>query len=442
MTSERPYLSVVVCTRNDDHGGGLLERTQVFMDSFLQQCEKYQIESELIFVEWNPPEDRPTLKDILRLPKNAGICRVRIIQVPKQVHMKLKKSVVLPFFQMIAKNVGIRVARGRFILATNVDIIFSDSLMAFIGRKNLSPGNLYRTDRYDIPPKIEGETLDQKLAFCLNNSVRVCRIDGTYNFETCELSRIYPRKNIRVPDYLVGFVGMAQSAYLDLRRFQRKQAKTNSKAATQSIQSTFGIYQFANRIYSILKQTRMPRHKGELESVFTGLNSIMTTAIREYLTQSSSFIIMLSTPPVRLHTNACGDFTLMAREDWFRIRGYAEFELFSLHIDSLLVYSAYFAGLQEICLADPIFHMDHTLGWAHAEKNPDRYLQELDRRGVPYLNYEDFLSLVATMAHSKNVTFNRKNWGLVNEQLSEISVSSIGNSSQGAGQALVQMVGH
>jgi hypothetical protein len=33
---------------------------------------------------------------------------------------------------MIAKNVGIRRARGRFVLATNVDILLDDALVRFL----------------------------------------------------------------------------------------------------------------------------------------------------------------------------------------------------------------------------------------------------------------------------------------------------------------------
>ena len=34
---------------------------------------------------------------------------------------------------MIAKNAGIRRARGQFVLATNIDIIFSNELVGFLG---------------------------------------------------------------------------------------------------------------------------------------------------------------------------------------------------------------------------------------------------------------------------------------------------------------------
>ena len=45
---------------------------------------------------------------------------------------ELKASERLPLFQMIGKNVGIRRSRAPFVLATNVDIIFSDALFSFL----------------------------------------------------------------------------------------------------------------------------------------------------------------------------------------------------------------------------------------------------------------------------------------------------------------------
>src|SRR6266508_1631698 len=99
-----PYLSLVVTARNDDHGGNLLGRMQAFVSGWIEQARRHQIPSELIVVEWNPPDGRYD-------------------------HAK-----ALPLYQMIAKNVGIRRARGRFILATNIDILISSELAVFIAR--------------------------------------------------------------------------------------------------------------------------------------------------------------------------------------------------------------------------------------------------------------------------------------------------------------------
>ena len=50
---------------------------------------------------------------------------------------------------MIAKNVGIRRARGQFILATNIDILFSDELAEYLATRRLEHGRMYRIDRHD-----------------------------------------------------------------------------------------------------------------------------------------------------------------------------------------------------------------------------------------------------------------------------------------------------
>src|SRR5262249_28099540 len=65
-----------------------------------------------------------------------------------------------------------------------------------------------------------------------------------------------------------------------------------------------------------------------------------------------------------LQTNACGDFTLLAREVWFAMRGYAELDIFSMHLDSLLCHAAHHGGAQECLLGEPmrIFHIEHAAG--------------------------------------------------------------------------------
>src|ERR1051326_3378979 len=133
-----PYLSVLAASRNDDHGGDPLIRTQIFITNFALQCEKYSLPAELIIVDWNPVSDRPGLAAVLELPPQASYVRARVVTVPQPLHRRLKYADQLPLFQMIAKNAGLRRAKGQFILATNIDIIFSDELMQFISKQNLS----------------------------------------------------------------------------------------------------------------------------------------------------------------------------------------------------------------------------------------------------------------------------------------------------------------
>ena len=117
--------------RNDDHGGNLLGRMQAFVNNWLNQARRFGLASELIIVEWNPPPDRPKLQTMLRWPASCA-CTFRFIEVPPELHRILEFGDALPLFQMIGKNVGIRRARGRFVLSTNVDIILSNELIDVI----------------------------------------------------------------------------------------------------------------------------------------------------------------------------------------------------------------------------------------------------------------------------------------------------------------------
>jgi hypothetical protein len=176
-------LSVVTAARNDDHGGNLLGRTQVFVDAWINQAKRHNLSSELIIVEWNPPAGRERLAKALRWPIDTGPCEVRIIEVPPEVHARYRQAPALPLYQMIAKNVGIRRARGAFILATNIDIVFSDELFRFLASQRLERGRMYRIDRHDVMRDVPVDgTLDEQLAYCGSHLIRVNAREGIYRF--------------------------------------------------------------------------------------------------------------------------------------------------------------------------------------------------------------------------------------------------------------------
>ena len=89
------------------------------------------------------------------------------------MHAQLAHSEKLPLFQMIAKNVGIRRARGRYVLATNIDILFPDACMVYM-RDRLRSGRLYRTVRYDVPADLPQDVpLGDLLSFCRREIFRL-----------------------------------------------------------------------------------------------------------------------------------------------------------------------------------------------------------------------------------------------------------------------------
>lgn len=143
-------LSIVVTTRNDTHVEQMQERTEAFLNNIEYLSNKYQVNTELIIVEWNPPEDRPPVSEAYKFPANNQFLTIRIVTVTNDIHWSYDFSKNFPLFQMIGKNVGIRRSRGKFVLATNIDVLLSEKLFRYITNNDLSKNTLYRSDRWDI----------------------------------------------------------------------------------------------------------------------------------------------------------------------------------------------------------------------------------------------------------------------------------------------------
>ena len=169
-----PYLSVVISSRNDDHGDNLLRRMQVSLNGLLEQLEKNRIESELIMVEWNPPADKPPLKDVIKWPNLLRYCTVRVIVVPYSIHQRYRGSDKMPMIREVAVNCGIRRARGQFILPGAIDLLYSEELMSYIAARSLRVDEEYRIDRRDVEKGVvQFDTLKEQLEYCKKNTIRI-----------------------------------------------------------------------------------------------------------------------------------------------------------------------------------------------------------------------------------------------------------------------------
>lgn len=90
---------------------------------------------------------------------------------------------------MIAKNVGIRRAKGAIILCTNVDLLFSDPLFKFLSARNLRKDIVYRANRCDVPDELDPQwSFEQQLDWCSRNTVR--RIGRDRNFKNINLEAL------------------------------------------------------------------------------------------------------------------------------------------------------------------------------------------------------------------------------------------------------------
>jgi len=179
--SQAPYISVVATSRNDDHGGNMLRRMQIFMNAWIEQCRRHALASELVLVEWNPPPGRASLSEVLQWPADPGPCEVRIVTVPEAIHRRYRHADSLPLFQMIGKNVGIRRARAPFVLVTNVDILFNDELVSYLASGRLEKGRFYRIDRSDAMSEVPLEaSVVGQLEYCRTHLLRVNQREATF----------------------------------------------------------------------------------------------------------------------------------------------------------------------------------------------------------------------------------------------------------------------
>jgi hypothetical protein len=185
---QRPYLSIVAASRNDDHGGDILKRMHLFVSGLLEQSRRHRLPVELVLVEWNPPPDRPRLHEVLPKP-SAGDCLTRrYITVPASIHCQYRHAREIPLFQMIAKNVGIRRACGAFILCTNVDLLFSERLFCLLAENSFRGDTYYRANRCDVTDGIDlNWDLAQQLAWCERSIIRRWGRDPRYKNISLEL---------------------------------------------------------------------------------------------------------------------------------------------------------------------------------------------------------------------------------------------------------------
>jgi len=184
----RPRITFVVPSRNDAYGGGQLRRLDMTVSSLIHQAERHKLVSELILVDWNPPADQARLKDALHWPERTKYCTVRAIEVPPQIHQQLPLSDKLPILVHRARNVGIRRARGQFILPLGTDVLLSDPLMQYLASAELDAGVMYRTDRFDVPVDVlDLAGVEARLAFCAHNVMQVHTAAGTSTTEELPL---------------------------------------------------------------------------------------------------------------------------------------------------------------------------------------------------------------------------------------------------------------
>jgi hypothetical protein len=148
--STRPYLTIIATGRNDDFGGDFNGRFLRALDFNHRQLAGAGIAYEFLFVEWCPMDRRPLLASLLADEFAGTSLPLRSFVVDPAYHDALSLNPRLQFQEFIAKNVGLRRARGEFVLTTNTDIYLSRGVIAHLQQRALEPGVLYRAARHDL----------------------------------------------------------------------------------------------------------------------------------------------------------------------------------------------------------------------------------------------------------------------------------------------------
>jgi len=146
-----PYLTIVVTGRNDDFGGDFNTRFFAAL-RFNHDClHAAGIPHEFVFVEWRPIAGKPYLATLTAeaFPELSG-SDLRSYVVDAAYHDALSLNPRIQFQEFIAKNVGIRRARGEFVLTTNTDIYLGRGVRDLLAGQSLSPRVLYRAPRHDL----------------------------------------------------------------------------------------------------------------------------------------------------------------------------------------------------------------------------------------------------------------------------------------------------
>lgn len=321
----------------------MYRRMRTCLFGFFEQAERHKLNSEIVLVDWNPPKNKPLLKDAYKWPKTARYCTIRIIVVPASIHQRYEHNDKIPINNDVAHNVAIRHAKGTFILSSPIDILFSDELFRFLASEPLEEDRFYLANCYGVKRRVtQLDSLENQLSYCRRNIIWTC------------------------------------------------------------------IY-----------EPRKP---------YPGIGGIPG-----------------------LHTGSQGNFQLLHRKYWNKVRGFPEIDFLPAGTDSILSYMLYLAGAKVVGLPEPmrVYHIDHETRTNAPESNwlirtglryvlPKSLLAWLRtcmrrfiplrtiraRLGISQRSFSELQTILSDLVHNRrSYIFNDETWGLGQEDLEEFVVT-------------------
>lgn len=164
-------ITITWVSRNDDHGGNLIPRIQASLDSLVEYRDMFGLDVEVAFVEWNPPTDTLSLRQVLSFPDNFPL---RWYIVPPELHQKFQNWERFTLWNHIGTNVGMRRAKGNWVLATTHDIIFSKQMAQILAKEEFSSSCFYRAVRVDGHTNLKQDlSTEERIRQMVQNVIRI-----------------------------------------------------------------------------------------------------------------------------------------------------------------------------------------------------------------------------------------------------------------------------
>jgi hypothetical protein len=91
---------------------------------------------------------------------DSVIAAFQAVIVDPAYHETMTQSPRLVYHQFLAKNVGLRRARGEYVLSTNCDVILGRHILERLERRELGPAVVYRAPRWDLVATFDLDRLD------------------------------------------------------------------------------------------------------------------------------------------------------------------------------------------------------------------------------------------------------------------------------------------
>lgn len=146
-TDKEPYVSIVVVGTGTDVFIARAERFLAHISKSINNVPLADI--EVVIVDYGTPIGEDNIHLVMDVPQNLN-GKVRCVVVPLEFHMtrvERYRTESFLFVEAVAKNIGIRRARGQFIAALNVDTFLPQEFFELCAQRQFNDGVLYLSER-------------------------------------------------------------------------------------------------------------------------------------------------------------------------------------------------------------------------------------------------------------------------------------------------------